>query len=395
MKVTRTASVKLDVSPQESQILLQTLEAYTNAYNFCCSTGFQNNTKNGIVLHQLTYQSTRDDLPSQLAISARMVATESLKSVFSKKKTHPNKTFKCPSSKRTSVRLDKNSHTIWFEKSLVSILTTQGRLRLPFKINKYFSQYINWKHTSCTLSFKKNKFFLNVVFEKDVADVPKSGKYLGIDRGIRKLAVTSNNKFYAGGQTRRVCQRYQNLRNKLQKCGSRSAKRHLVRLSGREQRFKADINHQISKSIVSELNPGDTIVLEALSGIRNKRMRKKQRKEVNSWNYYQLETFLTYKALAKSIHIEYVDARYTSQRCSKCGYIKRSNRKSQSDFRCGKCGFRLNADLNAARNIVLKHLDSKAFYESRESDRAEVNQPNVRLAFGEQGTSLQASPVGS
>jgi hypothetical protein len=43
--------------------------------------------------------------------------------------------------------------------------------------------------------------------------------------------------------------------------------------------------------------------------------------------------------------------------------------------------------LNAARNIVLKHLDSKAFEESRESDRAEVNQPNVRLAFGEQGTS--------
>ncbi|MFA5757998.1 MAG: hypothetical protein WC942_01275 [Clostridia bacterium] len=113
MKVTRTASVKLDVSPQESQNLLQTLEAYTKAYNFCCSTGFQNNTKNGIVLHQLTYQSTRDYLPSQ--------------------------------------------------------------------------------------------------------DVPKSGKYLGIDRDIRKLAVTSDNKFYAGGQTRRVCQRYQNLRSKLQK----------------------------------------------------------------------------------------------------------------------------------------------------------------------------------
>lgn len=215
------------------QILLQTLEAYTKAYNFCCSTGFQTNTKNGIVLHQLTYSNTRDYLPSQLAISARMVATESLKSVFSKQKKRPDKTFKCPSSKRTSVRLDKNSHTIWFEKSLVSILTTQGRLRLPFKINKYFSQYLDWKHTSCTLTFKNNKFFLNVVFEKDVADISKSGKYLGIDRGIRKLAVT----------------------------------------------------------------------------------------------------------------------------------------------------------LNAARNIVLKHLDSKAFFECGESDRAEVNQPNVRLAFGEQGTS--------
>jgi len=47
------------------------------------------------------------------------------------------------------------------------------------------------------------------------------------------------------------------------------------------------------------------------------------------------------------------------------------------------CNFRLNADLNAARNIVLKHLDFKAFKECRGSDRVEVNQPNVRLAFGE------------
>lgn len=394
MKVIRTASVILEVSPQEADILKETIKLYTDAYNFCCSIGYQNNSSNGIDLHKLTYSSVREYLPSQLAISSRMIATESLKSIFSKKKNQKKngkqkekKTPKCPKSKRTSVRLDCNSHTIWFDKSLVSILTTKGRLRLPFKINNYFSKYLDWKHTSCTLKFKKNKFFLYVVFEKDVTDIPKTDKYLGIDRGIRKLAVTSNNKFYAGGQVRRTCQKYQNIRNKLQKCGSRSAKRHLVRLSGREQRFKANVNHIISKSIVSTLNPGDTIVLEALSGIRNKRMRKKQRTEVNSWSYYQLEQFLTYKSLAKSIYIEYVDARYTSQRCNKCGHIKRSNRKSQSDFECKRCGFRLNADLNAARNIVLKHLDSKAFYESRGSDRAEVNQPNVRLASGKQGTS--------
>jgi IS605 OrfB family transposase len=126
------------------------------------------------------------------------------------------------------------------------------------------------------------------------------------------------------------------------------------------------------------LNPGDTIVLESLSGIRNKRLRKKQRAEVNSWNYLQLEQYLTYKAMAKSVHIEHVDARYTSQRCSKCGHIARSNRKTQSGFRCTKCSFTLNADLNAARNIVVKHLDSKSFFKTCEFEVVEVNQPNVR-----------------
>ncbi len=380
MKLIRTASIKLSVSPQEKQTLLLSLDHFTNAYNFCCSTGFSNKTSNGITLHKLTYTSCREHLPSQLAISARMMATDSLTSFFSKQKKNPNKTLSCPISKRMSIRLDRNSHTIWFDKSLVSILTCNGRLRLPFNINPYFKQFVSWKHSSASLSFRKNKFFLNVQFEKDIEDTPKNNTYIGVDRGIKKLAVTSDNRFFGGGTTRRICQKYQSIRSKLQRCGSKSAKRHLVRLSGREQRFKADVNHCISKKILSTLKPGDVVVLEDLCGIRNKRMRKKQRKRVHSWNFRQLEQFLKYKAEAKSIYIEYVDARYTSQRCSKCGHIKRSNRKSQSCFECKKCGFKLNADLNAARNIVLKHLDAtNSPQENLQGypDRAPVNEPIV------------------
>jgi len=393
MRVQRTASLRLNVSDQVSDMLLKTLDHYTHVYNHCCSVGFEHNIKNGIELHKVTYQDTRPFLPSQLTISARMVATESLKSVFKKMKT--GRSCRCPKSKRTSIRYDKNSHTIWFDKKLLSILTCDGRVRLPIKFNQHFSQYLDWKHTAATLIFRDNKFFLNVVFEKDVADLPKSGKYLGIDRGIKKLAVTSDNRFFSGGKARRVSQKYNRVRAKLQSAGTQSAKRHLSRISGKEHRFKADINHCISKEIVSQLNPGDIIVLESLSGIRNKRMRKKQRKELHSWSFYQLEQFLTYKAIGKGIHIEHVDARYTSQRCSKCGNIKRSNLKSQSGFRCSKCGFRLNADLNAARNIVLKYLDSKGFYKTRESKRAEVNQPIVTVSNMRSVTSLQASPVGN
>ena len=308
-----------------------------------------------------------------------MMATDSLTALFSTMKKNPQKQYHCPHSKLMSIRLDKNSHTIWFNKSLVSVLTCEGRLRLPFKIHPYFQQFINWKHSCAQFCFKKNTFFLKVQFEKDVEDVPKSGKFIGIDRGIKKLAVTSDNRFFGGGPTRRICKRYQRIRSKLQKCGTKSAKRHLVRLSGQEKRFKSDVNHQISKAIVQCLNPGDTIVLEALSGIRNKRMRKKIRKEVNSWNFLQLENYITYKAEYRGIHIEHVNAAYTSLRCSKCGDIKRSNRKSQSCFVCRKCGFKLNADLNAARNIVLKHLDATNFLGSLRGypDRAPVNEPNV------------------
>lgn len=66
---------------------------------------------------------------------------------------------------------------------------------------------------------------------------------------------------------------------------------------------------------------------------------------------------------------------------SKCGHIARSNRKTQSGFRCTKCNFTLNADLNAARNIVVKYLDSKSFFEACEFEGVEVNQPNVQPVF--------------
>ena len=47
-----------------------------------------------------------------------------------------------------------------------------------------------------------------------------------------------------------------------------------------------------------------------------------------------------------------VNAAYTSQECSKCGFVSKGNRKSQSGFRCACCGHKINADVNAARNIV-------------------------------------------
>jgi putative transposase len=46
-----------------------------------------------------------------------------------------------------------------------------------------------------------------------------------------------------------------------------------------------------------------------------------------------------------------VNPQYTSQKCSSCGHIDADNRKNQASFKCVKCGFSMNADLNASLNI--------------------------------------------
>ena len=264
-------------------------------------------------------------------------------------------------------------------------MTIDGRKRFPISVPEYFKQYLTLKRCSADLFVRKNKVFLHIVFTKDVFDPELTGKVVGIDRGIKKIAVTSENQFFSGGQIKKVSKRYEKLRDALQSCGSKSAKRHLRRISKKENRFRTDANHVIAKRIVESLEPGTVIALEKLTGIRQTaRLRKKQRKELHKWNFYQFEHFLTYKAEAKGMIIEYVDARYTSQKCSVCGYISRSNRQSQAIFKCKHCGFSLNADINASRNIRQNYLDAICH-----PGRVYVNKPIVGSRI--YSTDLQAT----
>jgi IS605 OrfB family transposase len=146
-----------------------------------------------------------------------------------------------------------------------------------------------------------------------------------------------------------------------------------MRVARKENRFHRNENHCISKKIVNSLPVGSTIILEDLKYIREKcKQKKDQRGEFNNWSFYQLEQFIKYKAKARGIRVVYVDPRYTSQKCSKCGHIDRSNRKNQTQFKCVHCGYTLNADLNASFNIKNNYLDS-----IRHPSRAPVNEPIV------------------
>lgn len=121
-----------------------------------------------------------------------------------------------------------------------------------------------------------------------------------------------------------------------------------LRLSGRERRFVQDTNHCISKAIVNK--PHDVFALERLRIARKKKGGKKFNRLLGSWSPSQLALFITYKAENSGKIIVEVDPRYTSQRCSRCGFVHKWNRHGLR-FRCGNCRFELNADLNASRNI--------------------------------------------
>jgi len=140
------------------------------------------------------------------------------------------------------------------------------------------------------------------------------------------------------------------LRAKLQAKGTRSSKRLLQKISGREKRFKAWVNHNISKQIINNCEAGDTIVMEDLKGIRRNKGRKLNF-WLHGWNFYQLQTFVNYKAIRKGIKVIKISPYFTSQSCSKCGKV---GSRSKGFFQCSHCGYSLNSDLNASYNLA-KH----------------------------------------
>lgn len=366
MELVRTVKLKLNTP---INVFLPTIQAYTKAYNFVCERGWKDKDRNGVSLHHKTYKTAREYLTADLTISARTKAIESMKAVdalqkeeykIAKADNREPRIFSCPHSKQMSIRYNDKTFTISFDKGIVSLQTLDGRIKVPFEVLPYFRQYLHWRRMTAELFIRGETVYLNVAFTK-TAEEPQSNKQaIGVDRGIKNIAVTSDNRFFGGKYVKRVANRYRRIRSEL-KAKGHSGKRHLRRIGRKENRFRSDVNHCISKQIIAPLAIGTTLVLEDLTGIRErtiKKCKREQRAERSSWAYFQLEEFLRYKAAAKGIVVTEVNARYTSQRCSKCGHIEKGNRPQQSVFECRSCGFQLHADLNASRNIVWKHLNA-------------------------------------
>ena len=246
---------------------------------------------------------------------------------------------------------------------MLSISTIAGRAKMPFKIGAHSREMLKFQKGESDLFLSKGDFFLNVCCEVPEEELIKCKDVIGVDMGICKLATTSDGEFFDGEIVDRVHNKHQAARDGLQKIGTKSSKRKLKRNSGKEKRFKRDINHQISKRIVETAKrTGRGIALEDLTGIRGRqRVSKKQRSRFSGWAFYQLRIFITYKAQAAGVPIFLVPPEYTSQHCNKCEHIDKRNRKSQSEFKCCKCGHTDHADINAAKNIKLLGCRQSAY----------------------------------
>lgn len=361
----RTVSIPVDL-PHERFLPLMGFCA--DIFNQHVDWALAEKTWNKNKAHHALYASIRQqypDIPSALVQTIRDSALEAVKATKLKRK---------PRKKPTSgLRYDKRTMTLRGQQLTLSCIGKREKLIL--NVPDHFREVFDtWKFCGGTLTYTKHtqQFWVRLVFEAETPE-HQDGDIQGIDRGLYHLATTSDGQFYKSNKVRATQRRFLHNRKTLQQKGTRSAKRRLRAMSGREKRFMRDVNHCATKQIARQPDY-TTFVLEDLSGIRAQRRGKKLNKWLSSWSFYQFEQFLSYKAESLGKRVVFVDARYTSQKCSRCGHIRKANRK-KSRFHCDHCGHTAHADVNAAINIRDNHILSLAQQESGE--QVAVNQPDA------------------
>jgi putative transposase len=259
----QTMLLKLAPTPEQYQALLDTMHIFNEAANFVASVAFAEKRANKFELQKLVYGELRTTykLPAQLAIRAISKASEAYKR---DKSIQPH--FKPEGA------LVYDSRVMAFKGlTTVSLLTPASRVLVPFLIGTYQESRMDAIKGQADLIYRKGTFYLTVTLAvpEPTPDTPEGT--LGVDLGIINLATDSEGETFSGQAVETNRKRHHALRQRLQKRGTKSAKRHLKKLSGREARIKRNTNHVISKRIVAKAKATrQGIAIEELRHIRKR-----------------------------------------------------------------------------------------------------------------------------
>lgn len=205
------------------------------------------------------------------------------------------------------------------------------------------------------------------VLDKDVV--------LGVDLGIKcplYLAINKDDNFkmqignieHFHNQRTMFQKRFKSLQKLMCTQGGHGRKKKLEpleKLKEKERNWVHTQNHVYSREVIKQAlkqNAG-TIHMESLKDFgkgKDGYVKDEYKYLLRYWSYYELQSMIEYKAKLEGIEVKYIDPAYTSQTCSYCG--ERGERKKQEEFvctnpQCKRCGEKINADFNAARNIAM------------------------------------------
>ena len=234
--------VKLGPSPEQHKMLCETMKRFNEACNHIAETVFALHSANKVEIHKTVYYPVRDQfgLSSQLTIRAISKVCEAYKR---------DKSIKPEFRPDGAIVYDQRILS-WKGLEKVSLITLQGRQTIPVRLGEYQKARLDRIRGQADLILVNGIFYLCVVVEVD-EETPYDPKgTLGVDLGIKYLAVDSDGEVHSGEQINQTRERLDSLKARLQSKGTKSAKRHLKKLSGRTAKFSKDVTIAFPRSLL-------------------------------------------------------------------------------------------------------------------------------------------------
>lgn len=294
-------------------------------------------------------KSIIDSVPSWLSFRLKkMAAQEAISMVLASKERWGDKAKK-PIHKGQEMQISSNNaslnpskRTSTFDHWLhLSCMGNKIILDLPIKRHKQFNK---WSVKAKRLnSYIITRNYVQFCFEFDTGPKKKwnHNTTIGVDTGINALASLSNGRQFGIDIKNHI--------ERIKRCehGSKGQLR-----ASRALRQRID---EVAKQTIAE---ADLLVVENLKGITQntrRRLGKNIRRSIGRWNVRYWLTRLQQQCEENRVSFRTVSPYKTSQTCSACGHVDRGNRDG-IEFSCLKCGFKTNADINAAMNIRERFL---------------------------------------
>ena len=340
--------VKMLPEPEQHAALVETMRVFNEACSWIAERARDEGVTGKFRIHRLTYYEVRKrfGLPAQMAVRAIAKVADALNRRKGKRIT-----FRPDGAVVYDQRIMR-----FIGMEAVNLTTLNGRITIPIQMGAYQRHRFSRAKGQADLMLRGGTFYLLVSIETPEEPPIDPERLVGVDLGIVTIAATSDGDTHFGKAVERVRARAHRARQTFQATGTKSAKRRLRKLAGRQSRFQRLVNHNISSRLVRMAKGTKAVlVLEDLKHIRRRiTVRKGQRERHSNWSFGQLRVFIEYKARLAGVQVLFVDPRNTSKACSKCGHVSKANRRSQALFSCRRCGFEANADLNAARNLATR-----------------------------------------
>lgn len=278
--------------------------------------------------------------PTQFASGGRIIRDASIKAWQIVKGAKRTRQTKSPFFRGNEIDLNQFSAYVipefrtkefdtWFS---VINLNLRHRLKIPCKRTKIFNEAIATGKLKKSFKLQKIGRGYYMICFIDLSEIEQTNENLiGIDVGLNNAIVTSDGKFL-GKELKdlRIRTKYRNYEKKI---------------SSTKQR----LNHYAKR--LSSLYLNTDFVVERLLFKGRRKRNKKFRRRNNNWAYNHLARKLKEIGKLKGFRLLKVNPSFSSQKCPGCGFTDKMNRRG-SLFLCGQCGYRGNADIVGAINLV-------------------------------------------